>query len=111
MIFPNPPKLATASNVGKYVQAELFSWFRAVTSGLLRLDFVDNFSAFRVDDLVIPAGETAKITNALPATPTSRIIVRQTGNGLVTDGDWNTKTLSLVNNGAVSVTISIIFFS
>ncbi len=110
-IFNNPPRLAAVSNVGKYIQTELFSWFKNVTSGLLRLTFTDNFSSFLVADLTIAAGATATITNQLRSIPSYRIVARQTGNGLVTDGNWTISTLELINNGAVPVTISVIFFS
>ena len=110
MIFNNPPKLPSASGVARYVQTDLFSWFKNLSSGLLRLNLLENFEAFRVSDLLIPAGETILITNALTVLPTSRLIVRQTGNGLVTDGTWDIKVLRLINNGAVDVTISVIFY-
>ncbi len=63
-----------------------------------------------MSNLLIPAGQTVLITNALPVLPSSRLIVRQTGNGLVTDGVWDIKFLRLINNGAVDVTISVIFY-
>ena len=110
-IIPNPPRLAASGSAAKYVQTELFSWFKNVTSALLRLTFTDNFSSFLVTDLTIPAGGTATITNQLRSIPSYRLIARQIGNGLVTDGDWTINTVQLINNGAVPVTISVIFFS
>jgi hypothetical protein len=110
MIFNTPPRLPFAESVGKYVQTELYSWFRNLSAGLLKLNLVENFESFRVDDVVIAAGATKEITNDLRVVPTSKLIVRQTGNGLVTDGTWDLNFLRLINNGATTVTISVIFF-
>ncbi len=110
MIFNNPPRLPHTSWVGQYVQTTLYGWFRNLQAGLLRLNLTENFEAFRQDDIVIAAGATVNITNALTIIPSSRLIVKQVGNGLVTDGDWNANVLQLINNGAVPVTISVIFY-
>jgi len=110
MITKNPPKLSSSSNIAPYLQNDLWSWMKDISSGLLRLDLVENFQAQRVNNIVIPPGEEVRITNSLPFIPTARIIVRQTGNGLVTDGVWDIQILRLFNNGAVPVTISVIFF-
>jgi hypothetical protein len=63
-----------------------------------------------VEELTIPAGTEVSITNQLGTIPTARLIVRQTGDGLVTDGVWDLQTVRLFNNGAVDVTITVIFF-
>jgi hypothetical protein len=61
-------------------------------------------------DVVIASGATVKIQHFLGVIPKWRIILRQTGNGVITDvpSEWNTKTISLKNNGAESVTISVL---
>lgn len=110
MIFKNPPKLASGINIAPYLQNDLWGWMKNLSSGLLRLGLVENFEGYRVNDLTIGAGATAQITNPLPFIPSARIIVRQTGNGVITDGIWDVKTLRLMNNGAVPVTISVIFY-
>lgn len=111
MIFKNPFRLPSLTGLGKYVQNDLFNWMLDVKSGLNgKLNFDDNFPSFLAEDITIAAGETALISNALQVTPNERMIVRQTGNGVITDGTWDINTLRLVNNGAVSVTISVRFF-
>lgn len=110
MIFNNPPRLPSASAVGKYVQTELYSWFRNLAAGLLKLNLTENFEAFRVDNIQIASGATQEITNDLRVIPTSRLIVKQEGNGIVTDGAWDLDVVRLVNNGPNSVTISVIFY-
>lgn len=110
MIPRNPPKLSSNVNISSYLQNELWGWMKDIVTGMIRLDFLDNFQSQRVNNLVIPAGQTVQITNVKPYVPSARIIVKQTGNGLVTDGEWDIQTLRLINNGAVPVTISVIFF-
>lgn len=110
MIFNTPPRLPFAESVGKYVQTELYSWFRNLSTGLIKLNFVENFESFRVDNITIAAGATQEITNDLRVIPQSKLIVKQTGDGLVTDGVWDLRVVRLINNGANTVTISVIFF-
>lgn len=110
MIFNNPPRLPSATGVSKYLQVDLYSWMKSLFAGLLKLNFKDNFDSFTVENLTIPAGETVNITNGLGFIPFGRLIVRQTGNGVVTDGTWDLETLRLFNNGAVDVVITVIFF-
>jgi len=83
---------------------------KSLFAGLLKLSFKDNFQSFTVEELTIPAGTEVSITNQLGTIPTARLIVRQTGDGLVTDGVWDLQTVRLFNNGAVDVTITVIFF-
>ena len=69
-----------------------------------------NFNGFIARDVTILAGETARIQHFLGVIPKWRIILRQTGNGVITDvpSEWNTKTIVLKNNGAESVTLSLL---
>jgi len=111
MIVENPPKLPSKEGIGKYVQSDLFSWFKNLVTGLNgRLSFDENFNSFVVNDIAIAAGATAVIDNQLGVIPNERYIVRQTGNGVITDGNWTIEALELVNNGAVAVVISVRFF-
>ena len=111
MIFKNPPRLASKEGINKYIQTDIYSWLSNVSSGLNgRLNFDENFQSFVVDDVSIPAGTTVSIPNELSVVPNERYIVRQSGNGLVTDGNWDENSLELTNNGAVTVVISVRFF-
>lgn len=117
MLFRNPPKLASKTSLLKYLETELWTWAREIATGLNKLNFTENFESFRVDDLEIKNGEEVFIPNGLQikgnnTVPSSRIIVRQLGNGLVTDGDtpWDAKLVYLKNQGPDDVTISVIFF-
>lgn len=101
----------------KYLDTDLWTWFRDLSVGLLKINFAENFESFRVNNLVIKNGQEVAISNQLKtkannSIPISRIIVRQTGNGLVTDGAtaWTASLVYLKNNGPDDVTISVIFF-
>ncbi len=112
MIFNNAPKLGSNTNDGisRYLQGAIFGWLLNLVTGLTKLSFEDNFESFTVTDLDIPAGQTVEITNELNITPSARIITRQSGNSLVTDGDWDAGFVRLINNGANPVTVSVIYF-
>lgn len=110
MIVKNPPKISSPSNIYQFLMSEMFTWMKDICTGLIRLDFLENFQSYRVTGLLIAAGDTVNITNPLPFIPRTRLIVKQTGNGLVTDGEWTIQVLKLINNGADPVTVSVIFF-
>ena len=79
--------------------------------GLLKLDLVENTESFEVD-ITISATSEIQIRNELQFVPSKYIIVSQTGNGLVTKSStstWDSNYLYLYNNGASSVTVTVIF--
>jgi hypothetical protein len=117
MLFKFPPKLGSKAGIIKYLETDLWTWFRDLSVGLLKINFAENFESFRVENLNIKNGQEVAIPNQLKtkannSIPTSRIIVRQKGNGLVTDGPtaWTSNLVYLINNGPDDVTISVIFF-
>ena len=111
MIVKNPPRLPSVSGIAKYVQSDLFNWMLDVKAGINgKLNFNENFNSFLVENVTIQAGATAEIPNGLSVVPNERYIVRQTGNGVITDGTWDINTIRLFNNGTESVTISVRFF-
>lgn len=69
-----------------------------------------NFNAYIAKNVEIKAGKTAVIQHFLGVIPKWRIILRQTGNGVITDvsSNWNKKNIELLNNGAEDVTISVL---
>lgn len=111
MIFKNVPRLGSISGLYKYVQSDLFVWFKNLSTGLNgRLNFDENFNSFLAENIEITAGSTVIIPNELDVIPTERYIVKQVGNGVITDGLWDLNSISLLNNGSVTVTISVRFF-
>jgi len=77
---------------------------------LKKLDFNDNFESFE-STVEIAATSNVTIRNPLTFIPTKYIIVSQTGNGLITKDttEWTKDNVYLYNNGAVTVTATIIF--
>lgn len=75
------------------------------------LSLQSNFDGYVVE-VSIPATSSVAIPHFLGVTPKYRIILRQTGNGVLTDvvssSAWNDKVITLYNNGAVTVTATIL---
>jgi len=69
-----------------------------------------NFNGYLAKDVKIPATSSVKIQHFLGVIPKWRIILRQTGNGVITDtsSEWDNKTITLRNNGTEEVTISVL---
>lgn len=103
-------RIGVVKDANQFINREISPCLKDLFAGLLSLDLVDNFSSFE-ETLQIGNGEEVTIKNRLKHIPSKKIIVRQTGNGLVVDGTkgWNSDTLSLVNHGPNRVTITVIF--
>lgn len=85
---------------------------KELSIGLTRLDFVNNFQSFQTE-VTITANTEEKIRNELTFIPTKMLIVKQTGNALVTAGDtvWTANYLYLKNHDAANdATVKVIFF-
>lgn len=82
----------------------------AYTSTLRSLSFMANFDGYVAKDIVFKAGETINIEHFLGTIPKFRIILRQVGNGVLTDipSVWDNKVISLKNNGAEEVTATLL---
>ncbi len=117
MIIRTPPKLTNRNSVVKYVEIDLWSWLKELSIGLLKIDFLENFQSFIVQNLSIPAGIEVSIPNQFrtsdPGTiPRSRIITRQLGDANIIDGNtsWTANHVYLRNPSANDAVISVIFF-
>ena len=117
MIIRNPPKLTNRNSLVKYVEIDLWSWLKELSNGILKIDFVQNFQSFTVNNLSIPAGVEVSIPNqfrtAYPGIiPSGRIIVRQQGDANIIDGltEWTASHVYLRNPSANDAVISVIFF-
>lgn len=73
------------------------------------LSIQSNFDGFIAENVVIPSLTEIKIQHFLGIRPKWRIILRQVGNGVLTDvaSNWDNKVIALYNNGAVEVTATI----
>lgn len=77
---------------------------------LTHLALDSNFNSEVISDIVIEAGETVRLGHSLSKVPQYRMILRQVGNGLVTDGDFTEKYVELVNNGLEQIQITVGLF-
>lgn len=67
-----------------------------------------NFNCF-IANITIPATSSVKIEHFLGVIPKYRIILRQEGNGVISDipSGWDNKVITLYNNGAVEVKATV----
>lgn len=117
MIIRQPPRLTNRSLYIKYLEVDLWTWLKELSVGFLKLNFTDNFQAFEVNDLSIPAGKQIAIPNGFRSrypgvVPSGRIITRQKGDANIIDGNtpWNSDLVYLQNPSANDAVISVIFF-
>lgn len=117
MIIRPPPKLTNRDSTTKYLEVDLWSWLKELSLGLLKIDFQQNFQAFIVKNVSIPAGQEVAISNgfrtAYPGTiPSGRIIVRQQGDANIIDGnqEWTANQVYLRNPSANDAVVSVLFF-
>lgn len=73
------------------------------------LSLQNNFDGQIIKNITFAAGETKTIPHKLGFLPRYRIILRQVGNGVLDDvpSGWNNFQVQMKNNGAVSVTATI----
>lgn len=117
MIIKPPPKLTNRNAVVSYVEVDLWSWLKQLATGILKIDFVQNYQSFIVKDLVIAPMTEVAIPNQFRnvyqgVIPSMRIIVRQQGDANIIDGpsSWSDTQVFLFNPSANTVTITVIFF-
>lgn len=75
------------------------------------LSIQSNFDGYIAENVVVPSTGLKKISiqHFLGVKPKWRIILRQEGNGVITDipSEWNDKVITLYNNGSVDVTLTV----
>jgi hypothetical protein len=74
-----------------------------------RISMSENFDGQIIENISFGAGEDKVINHNLGKTPLFRFILRQEGNGVLSDtpSGWNDFQVQIKNNGAVSVTATI----
>lgn len=117
MIIKNPPKLTNRKSFITYLEVNLWSWLRDLSTGLLKLNFEQNFQSFVARDIVILAGQEVAISNQFRSSvpgqiPSGRIIIRQTGDANIIDGEkkWTSNQVYLRNPSANDATVTVLFF-
>lgn len=117
MIIRPPPKLTNRTTYIEYLEVGLWSWLKELANGLMKIDFEQNFQAFIVRNVNIPAGTEVAITNQFAKVypgviPSGRIIIRQQGDANIIDGtkEWTKNHLYLRNPSANDAVVSVLFF-
>lgn len=117
MIIRTPPKLTNKKTFLEFIEVDLWAWMKEVYTGLFKITFKENFQCFIVKNLSIPANTEVAITNAFATSypgyiPSAYIIVRQTGNAVIIDGDtkWTTNQVYLQNPTGNNTVVTVIFF-
>lgn len=73
------------------------------------ISFQSNFDGY-VTNVTLPATTEVRVQHFLGVTPKFRVILRQEGNGVLSDipSEWNDKYIVMRNNGAVTVSATIL---
>lgn len=117
MIIRTPPKLTNRNSLIKYIEINLWSWLKELSTGILKINFRENFQSFLVQDLTIPAGVEVAISNQFKTSyegviPSGRVITRQRGDANIIDGPtrWSESLVYLYNPSTNDAVISVLFF-
>lgn len=118
MMIRSPPRITNRSAIIKYLDVDLWSWMKEVSIAFTNINFKDNFQSFIVQNLSIPAGTEVAISNEFQniypgIIPIGRIIIRQTGDANIIDGNtpWNEIALFLRNPSANNAVVTVLFFN
>lgn len=76
---------------------------------LRSVNFTQNFAS-DIRDISIPAGSEVEVSHKLKAVPKYRIILRQSGNGVVQDGEseWTDRAIYLRNDSGNDITATVL---
>jgi hypothetical protein len=96
--------------------AELKDVIKAYNEIAKGLNFFNKFVSFqsnfdgKIASVTIAAASSVRIQHFLGTIPKWRVILRQEGNGVIEDvpSEWTDKYITLYNNGAESVTLSLL---
>lgn len=117
MLLKPPPRLTNRQSYVKYLEIDLWSWLREMTTAITKINFNENFQSFIVTDVSIKAGTEVAIPNQFKnrypgVVPTGRIITRQKGDANIIDGntEWNSNTVYLRNPSSNDAVVSVLFF-
>ena len=102
----------TIEDVFTYLETDLQTTLKDLSTGLTKLSFDDNFQGW-VEEVTIPASSELKILNRLQTKiPSYKLILRgKTGAESVVDGDteWTIDNVYLKNLSGSSVTVTVAF--
>lgn len=86
---------------------------KAVNDAIVELNYIlRSLTLVNLDGdirtVTIPANSTLRVSHKLGIKPKYRIILKQEGGGLITDGAYTNKYIELINNGGSEATIAVI---
>jgi hypothetical protein len=117
MLVKPPPRLTNRSVIIKYLEVDLWTWLRDLTTAFTKINFEENFQSFTARDVSIPAGQEVAVSNQFRnrypgLIPSGRIIVRQRGNANIIDGNtpWTQDLLYMQNPSENDAVVSILFY-
>ena len=117
MLLKNPPRMTDKTMLVKYIEVDLWTWLKEVTTAFLKMNFQDNFQSFIAKDVFIPANTEVSVQNQFKnrykgLIPEGRIIVRQSGKAIVVDGEtpWTSDQCFLQNASNIDTKVSVLFF-
>ena len=117
MLLKSPPRLTNRSVFIKYIESDLWSWLKDLSTAFLKINFQDNFMSFIAKDILIPANKQVAVQNQFKnrypgLIPEGRIIIRQSGKAIVIDGEsaWTVDQCFLQNASNVDTKVSVLFF-
>lgn len=82
----------------------------AYNTQITRISMDSSFNGYLAENIVVSAGATTTVEHFLGVIPKWRIILRQEGNGVISDipNEWTSKYITIKNNGAEQVTLSML---
>lgn len=105
---PDLPEIPEGADLEKVIEAinDLISSHNFLGK---KMSLSANFDGYIAENVTLPAATEVVVQHFLGITPKWRIILKQVGNGVITDvpTKWNDRYITLYNNGAVSVTATI----
>lgn len=98
----------TIEEVIKYLTVDLKFSIRELQTGLLNLNFNDNFNS-QLLDVTLPPNSTTGFNHSLGITPSQRIIVKSNGSNFDdSDTPWTSTIVYFRNNTGTSISAKII---
>lgn len=92
---------------------EMPELIESLNETITELNFILRQLTFRnldgeIKEVTIAANSTARINHRLGIKPAHRVILRQSGGGVIKDGDFTENYIELINDGASDATLIII---
>ena len=100
--------LSKIRNIEEFAATFFNALVEDLNSTLQNLSLSRNFSGETFEGIEIEATTTKRVFHKLGVIPNFRLIVRQSGGGLITDGEFAKNYVDLYNSGATTATISVI---